>query len=105
MRNDANDSVLASSLVNNVGGNPFEIIDYTSKTSTSFDGLSSAKAGTTRLATAVNADVWPVVYTQVTINPLVATDTNVNVADASSFVAGGTTGADLLFSPSLAGKR
>jgi len=78
------------------GAATIEIFDYTSKTATSFDGLTLA-AGSSNLATAVGADIWPAVYSQVTINPLAATNTTVNVADASGFVAGGGVGADLLF--------
>lgn len=85
------------------GAATVEIIDYTGKTATSFTGLSAAKAGTTRLATAAGANVWPAVYSQLTIGPADVTSPIINVTDASGLVAGGTTGADLILDPSGSG--
>ena len=84
------------------GAATIEIVDYTSKTTTSFDGLTRARAGTTALATAVGADVWPVVYSQITIGPLLGGATIMNLADGSGFVAGGGVGADIVLAPSVA---
>jgi hypothetical protein len=78
-----------------------EIVDYTGKTSTSFTGVTRARAGTTALVPAVGANVWPVGYTQTTIGT--TTTVNVNVADGSGIVAGGTVGGDLILDPGGSG--
>lgn len=88
--NDGNDNLATGAV---------EVIDYTSITKTSIDGMTRARAGTTALALAVNADVWPAVYTTITIAALANNATVTNVADASGMVAGGTTGADIIMNP------
>ena len=88
--NDGNDNLATGAV---------EVIDYTSITKTSIDGMTRARAGTTALALAVNADVWPAVYTTITIAALANNAVVTNVADASGFVAGGTTGADIIMNP------
>lgn len=72
-----------------------EIVDYTGKTTTSFTGVTRARAGTTALALVVGANVYQGAYSQITVLPIAATDTTVNVTDASAFVAGGTAPAEL----------
>ena len=93
-----------SIIVDNDGNNNFangdvEVIDYTSITKTSIDGMTRARAGTAALALAVNADVYPAVYSTITIAAIANNAVNTNIADASGFVAGGTTGADIMFDP------
>jgi hypothetical protein len=93
-----------SIIVDNDGNNNFangdvEVIDYTSITKTSIDGMTRARAGTTALALAVGADVWPAVYTTITIAALANNAVVTNVADASGMVAGGTTGSDIIMNP------
>ncbi|MDA0351682.1 MAG: hypothetical protein O3A10_05685 [Chloroflexi bacterium] len=77
-----------------------EIVDYTGKTATSFTGVTRARAGTTALVPAVGADIWPAVYSQITIGAVAQGATLINIADASGFVFGGTAGAELIIDPS-----
>jgi len=72
-----------------------EIVNYTGKTKTSFTGVTRAQAGTTALALVVGANVYQGAYSQVTVLPVAATDTTINVTNAGSFVGGGTTPAEL----------
>lgn len=90
--NDGNDDLSSGAI---------EIVDYTGKTATSFTGVTRARAGTTALAPAVGADVWPVFYTQTTIGT--TTTANVNVTDGSGIVSGGTVGADVILDPGGSG--
>ncbi len=88
--NDGNDNLATGAV---------EVIDYTSITKTSIDGMTRARAGTAALALAVNADVYPAVYSTITIAARANAATTTNIADASGFVAGGTTGADIMVDP------
>ena len=94
MENDGNEDLADGDI---------EIVDYTGKTATSFTGVTRARAGTTALAPAVGANLWPVVYVQITIAPTARMDLTVNVTDAGGLVVGGTTGADLIIDPSSSG--
>ena len=80
-----------------------EIVDYTGKTATSFTGVTRARAGTTALVPAVGANIWPAVYSQITIGAVAQGATLINIADASGFVFGGTAGAELIIDPSGSG--
>jgi hypothetical protein len=66
-----------------------EILDYTSKTKTTIDGLTRARAGTAAVAHATTAIVYPVIYSQVqTATGIAADSTVVELTDASGFVFG-----------------
>ena len=89
------DNNLGSGGVNN------EIVDYTSKTATSFDGLTRAQAGTTARANAVGATVYPIKYSTLTKAAVAATVAgNLNLTDAPDWVAGA--GPELILAPGKA---
>jgi hypothetical protein len=77
-----------------------EIMDYTSKTATSFDGLTRKRAGTPAVAHAIAQVVYPVNYSTIVIAPSAADGVTVNLADATGWVAG--TGPELIFAPGKA---
>ena len=77
-----------------------EIMDYTSKTATSFDGLTRKRAGTPAVAHAIAQVVYPVNSSTIVIAPSAADGVTVNLADATGWVAG--TGPELIFAPGKA---
>ncbi len=83
----------------NLATGGIEIVDYTGKTATTFTGVTRNRAGTSGLPLTVGDNVWPVVYSQITILDLSATATTVNLADASNFVVGGTVDPDVIIDP------
>jgi hypothetical protein len=83
------------------GGANNEIVDYTSKTATSFDGLTRAQADTTARANAVGATVYPIKYSTLTKAAVAATVAgNLNLTDAPDWVAGA--GPELILAPGKA---
>jgi hypothetical protein len=96
---DSGSAIIA--VINTLGGGGVteEIVDYTSKTTTTLDGLTRKRAGTPAVAHIIGRNVYPVVYSTVTIAASTAALTTVNLADASGFVAG--TGPELIFAPGV----
>jgi hypothetical protein len=84
---------------NGTGGAIEEILDYTSKTKTTIDGLTRARAGTVAVAHAAGVSLYPVIYSQIQGPGVVAaTSTTIELTDASSVVFD-TAGAQVIFSP------
>ena len=78
-----------------------EILDYTSKTKTTIDGLTRARAGTSAVAHATTAIVYPVIYSQIQTATGVAVGTTaIELTDASGFVFGAG-GEQVIFGPGL----
>ena len=77
-----------------------EILDYTSKTKTTIDGLTRARAGTVAVAHAAGVSLYPVIYSQIqgAAGVVAATSTTIELTDASSVVFD-TAGAQVIFSP------
>ncbi len=87
----------------NLGGGAAleEILDYTSKTKTTIDGLTRARAGTSAVAHATTAIVYPVIYTQIqTATGVTAVTTAIELTDASGLVFGAG-GEQVIFGPGL----
>jgi hypothetical protein len=83
------------------GGTNNEIVDYTSKTATSFDGLIRAQAGTTARANIVTSTVYPIKYSVLTVAAVAATVAGtLSVVDATGWVAGA--GPELILAPGKA---
>ena len=78
-----------------------EILDYTSKTKTTIDGLTRARAGTSAVAHATTAIVYPVIYSQIqTATGVALATTAIELTDASGFVFGAG-GEQVIFGPGL----
>jgi hypothetical protein len=79
-----------------------EILDYTSKTKTTIDGLTRARAGTAAVAHASGATLYPVIYSQIqTAAGVIAASTTIELTDGSNVVFD-TAGAQIIFSPGKA---
>jgi len=74
-----------------------EIMDYTSKTKTTFDGLTRKRAGTPAVAHAIAQVVYPVNYSTIVIAGVIDGTLVTNLADATGWVSG--TGPELIFGP------
>ena len=86
---------------NGTGGAIEEILDYTSKTKTTIDGLTRARAGTVAVAHAAGVSLYPVIYSQIQGPGVVAaTSTTIELTDASGFVFGAG-GEQVIFGPGL----
>jgi len=85
---------------NGTGGAIEEILDYTSKTKTTIDGLTRARAGTVAVAHAAGVSLYPVIYSQIqgAAGVVAATSTTIELTDGSGFVFD-TAGAQVIFSP------
>ena len=79
-----------------------EILDYTSKTKTTIDGLTRARAGTSAVAHAVGVSLYPAIYSQIqTAAGVTTTSTTIELTDGSGFVSD-SAGAQVIFSPGFA---
>jgi hypothetical protein len=97
---DAGSAIIAVANTLGAGGATEEIVDYTSKTKTTLDGLTRARAGSPKVAHVIGRTVYPVRYSTLSVGPISATSVTLNVADGTGFVAG--TGPELIFAPGKA---
>jgi len=97
---DSGSAIIAVANTLGAGGVTEEIVDYTSKTKTTLDGLTRARAGTPKVAHVIGRTVYPVIYSTVSVAPSAQTDTTLNLADGTGFVSG--TGPELIFGPGIA---
>jgi hypothetical protein len=97
---DSGSAIIAVANTLGAGGATEEIVDYTSKTKTTLDGLTRARAGSPKVAHAIGRTVYPVRYSTLSVGPISATSVTLNVADGTGFVAG--TGPELIFAPGKA---
>jgi hypothetical protein len=94
---DAGSVIIAVANTLGAGGATEEIVDYTSKTETSLDGLTRGRAGTPKVAHVAGRTVYPVRYSTLTTAPITGTSVTLNITDGNSWVAG--TGPELIFAP------